>query len=333
VSLPPPPPETISNFTNLDESLPPPPSPDFGNSLDEIEEADFAPPSPLNSIQDQDKDEIHFQESEEIEAGVKEDTQHKTSKEIKKFKLNKVQYQELKDSQEHRGTHRYIQNQKGKDSLVFDDFLFYSECKRSTCTWYHCSRENSGCGARLKVWQNIPADHEFHYKNGWITVSRDDHFMHQPQMQDIKNKEEKANLKQIAVIDKEKSARSIAASRVNLPHDMILTGPDEANLALSLRRVRRDPTQIIPNQQTRKFVLPDAFKVNNKGEPWILGDTGAEDPERIIIISSPTLQEQMTKSDFFLIDGTFSMCPSIYYQVMTIHAICAEVGEEGKKKL
>ena len=141
-----------------------------------------------------------------------------------------------------------------------------------------------------------------------------------------------AKFKHIAKVNEEKSARSIAATRVNLSHDMVLTGPDEENLAKSLRRARQDPSKQIPAQHTRKFVLPDAFKVNSKGEPWILSDSGEEDPERIIILSSPMLQKTVQNADFFLIDGTFDICPSIYYQLMTIHAICGEVGKNDNKK-
>ena len=47
--LPPPPP--ACQETNLDETLPPPPSPGFGESWNQLDEANFAPPSPLDFIQ------------------------------------------------------------------------------------------------------------------------------------------------------------------------------------------------------------------------------------------------------------------------------------------
>ncbi len=91
----------VCQKTCSDETLPPPPSPSLGGSLNEIEEANFEPPAPLQS-----KPRAEFQESE---AGVQERDKILGTK---KFRLNKVQYQELKDSKEFGGQHRYIQNQK-----------------------------------------------------------------------------------------------------------------------------------------------------------------------------------------------------------------------------
>ena len=59
---------------------------------------------------------------------------------------------------------------------------------------------------------------------------------------------------------------------------------------------------------------------------FLLHDDGDENEaddlsDRIIVFGSSTMLDQLARSDTWLMDGTFKMAPSLFYQLYTIHAI------------
>jgi len=85
------------------------------------------------------------------------------------------------------------------------------------------------------------------------------------------------------------------------------------------RRCRRDQ---LPNPQFRAVIpdLPQQYQVTSVGEQFCQFDSGVGDDNRIFIFATNQGLEWLTNSDHWFCDGTFKVCPKIFYQVYTIHA-------------
>ena len=65
---------------------------------------------------------------------------------------------------------------------------------------------------------------------------------------------------------------------------------------------------------TKKFEVPEEFK------DFLIYDSGTENPERLLIFGQQTLLELLESTQhLWLADGTFKLCPEIFFQLFTIH--------------
>ena len=80
---------------------------------------------------------------------------------------------------------------------------------------------------------------------------------------------------------------------------------------------------IPPNPQRRGNipVLPQRYQVTNTGDQFLLFDSGVDDPERIFVIATQQCMRLLATSEHWFMDGTFKLCPEIFYQIYTIHAL------------
>ena len=62
------------------------------------------------------------------------------------------------------------------------------------------------------------------------------------------------------------------------------------------------------------------YQLTENGDQFLLYDSGVGDPERILIFSSQQAIQFLSSSDHWFADGTFKVCPDIYFQVYTVHA-------------
>ena len=56
-------------------------------------------------------------------------------------------------------------------------------------------------------------------------------------------------------------------------------------------------------------------------EAFILADSGEGDINRIIIYCTPSMLSLLSKSNTWFVDGTFTVCPSLFYQLYTINVM------------
>jgi hypothetical protein len=155
----------------------------------------------------------------------------------------------------------------------------------------------------------------------------DDH-SHEPDVPQSQILKFKADIREKGRLNLERQARTFAAEAVDKIGHIMDLGPSEASLAAMVRRARIEAEKWIEN--IRGFTLPPPFKKNAAGEPWVIADTGEEDPERIVVVSSPVCQKALENVDHLFVDGTFDACPDSFYQLMTIHGIVAEIQVEGR---
>ena len=65
---------------------------------------------------------------------------------------------------------------------------------------------------------------------------------------------------------------------------------------------------------TKKFEVPEELK------DFLIYDSGTEDPDLFLIFSQQTVLELLESTQhLWLADGTFKLCPEIFFQLFTIH--------------
>ena len=105
----------------------------------------------------------------------------------------------------------------------------------------------------------------------------------------------------------------VASNLVNVPADVLQRLPKRSSLEDNVRAKRRAGNPVNPNPQSLNFQVPDRF------EDLVLYDSGQEDPLRILILGKQDLMDLLEHADLWLGDGTFDVCPAVYYQLYTIH--------------
>lgn len=110
------------------------------------------------------------------------------------------------------------------------------------------------------------------------------------------------------------STRSVVSSNlVNVSENVLQRMPKRATLDDNVRAKRRATNPIEPNPQGLNFEIPERY------QNLILHDSGSEDPDRFLILGKQELLNTLENADLWLGDGTFSVCPSMFYQLYTIH--------------
>ena len=85
---------------------------------------------------------------------------------------------------------------------------------------------------------------------------------------------------------------------------------------------RRRVVAHIPNSlSTYVFNVPDDLKTTIRGEPFYVFDSGKEDANRFNIFTTTQNLDELEFSAKWAADGTFAVCPSLFYQLYTMHGI------------
>ena len=67
--------------------------------------------------------------------------------------------------------------------------------------------------------------------------------------------------------------------------------------------------------------LPQAYRTTTNGDPFLMCDSGVRDEERIFIFASQDALQFLVDSEHWYADGTFRVCPEIFFQFYTIHGV------------
>ena len=93
---------------------------------------------------------------------------------------------------------------------------------------------------------------------------------------------------------------------------MLAQLPGLESIRSSLYRARHENTPVLPTHR-RDVSLPNRFTQTMGGEDFLQVDDG--DDEKILIFATEDNLRPMADADAFYVDGTFSTCPSLFYQV------------------
>lgn len=67
--------------------------------------------------------------------------------------------------------------------------------------------------------------------------------------------------------------------------------------------------------------IPNSLKKTLRDEEFLLWDSGADDPKRVLMFGTSSNIDILQEHDHWFIDGTFKVAPTVFLQVFTIHAL------------
>ena len=200
----------------------------------------------------------------------------------------------------------FIQSIHGKKPLlVFDGYIYreHSTLKNGTKR-YRCTKEKQ-CKA-------------FATLNGIdlkITVEHN----HLPEPEKIAAKKILNNIKERATCTMEKPRQIVVQSCKDHLTDEVavsLPKPDAVRQTISYNRKKTLGITKTNPFNRQDILLPEI--TTDKGELFLFFDSGMEE-DRIIVFATTRNLDQMRDYHDWQLDGTFKVCPQLFYQLFTIH--------------
>ena len=92
-------------------------------------------------------------------------------------------------------------------------------------------------------------------------------------------------------------------------------------------RLQRQANQQLPNPANRDNVpeLPLKYQRSCPIEQFLIFDSGQGDADRIFIFGTDQSLQLLSQSQNWFGDGTFKVCPQMFFQIYTIHACSPNV--------
>ena len=77
----------------------------------------------------------------------------------------------------------------------------------------------------------------------------------------------------------------------------------------------------VPQRWQDISVLPNNYQVTNRGDSFLLFDSGVGDVNRLIIFATNDAIRVLATNPHWFMDGNFKVCPEIFFQIYTIHVL------------
>ncbi|CAF0959597.1 unnamed protein product [Brachionus calyciflorus] len=216
-------------------------------------------------------------------------------------------------------------SQKSSPQLSIDGYFFRisGDAKAATVNW-RCIKTNLYCKAKCyTLGCNIGSEYTVYFND-----DDDQQHSHGPDATGLAIKERRRILKErtgaCAMSVPNVAPRQIFTSLVGC-----ITSPDTIAALPSydaerqvINRTKKSIRPDYPSQpETLKdIIIPDFLTLNLLNEPFLLHDSGVDDPDGYLIFASMSYLKLLENNDVFA-DGTFDIAPKLFKQVYTIHAL------------
>ena len=204
---------------------------------------------------------------------------------------------------------KFTTTEKGKPCILENGYTYTKHRVYNGTFQWHCV-ERKSCRARI-------------HTNGTSILKKTNEHTHEPNSKIFHCNEVKAGLKRKAA-DTQEPTHSIVASEISkLGEESAVYLPRLDSLKRSICRSRRR-AENVPSEPTslQTLQIPEAYTKTNKGEPFLLYDSGSiAENSRIIIFGTKCNVETLNTSSVWLADGTFKVAPKLFFQLYVVHAL------------
>lgn len=205
----------------------------------------------------------------------------------------------------------FTSTEKGQRKLIRDGYMynFQKNLANDVTSWECVLRRKGECKSKVK----LSPTGEF--------IEQFNEHTHPPSQTACEVAKVKANIKRKAVTTQEPTQDILADTLQNVSEGAAVNLPSMATLRRNVRYYRQE-RNLPANPINREAIpeLPDEFRVTANGEQFLTYDSGVGDEERVFIFCSPQGLQLLGESEHWYGDGTFKICPEIYYQLYTVHA-------------
>ena len=153
------------------------------------------------------------------------------------------------------------------------------------------------------------------HTQGMLIVKRTNEHLHGPDIAAVSCLETKSGIK-----------RKAHQTQDSTHHNLASVTQSAAIKLLKIDSLKRTIRQIINHAYPQPLtladlVLPTEYQQTNKGDQFILYDSGQDDLNRFMIFGTHENVEMLKNSQIWLADGTFKSAPALFAQVYVIHSL------------
>lgn len=205
----------------------------------------------------------------------------------------------------------FTTTEKNQQKLIRNGYIYvFKKMLANDVKCYECvlRRKNGQC----KVLVKLDMNDEF--------VEQVNEHTHAPSQTEVEVTKIKANIKRKAETTTDTPQQILGAELRNISEDAAANLPSTSTLRRNIHKVRED--NMPPNPLSREEIpeIPLDFQNTSAGERFLIFDSGVGDRDRILIFGSDIGLQLLNESEHWYGDGTFKVCPEIYYQLYTLHA-------------
>jgi hypothetical protein len=133
----------------------------------------------------------------------------------------------------------------------------------------------------------------------------------------------KHNIKRKSTTSQNSTQQILATELRNISETAAVQLTRVDHLKRTIRHQRQEAGGHLPNPRYRRDIpaLPVQYQQTLNGEQFLVFDSGVGDDNRLIIFASQMCLRLLAGSDNWFCDGTFKVCPDVFYQLYTIHAL------------
>ena len=132
----------------------------------------------------------------------------------------------------------------------------------------------------------------------------------------------RSNIKRKAHTIQETAQKILGTELVNITFTVAVNLPNLSHLRRHIRSQRQDGNiKPIPQRKEDIPVLPQKYQETLTGERFLFFGSGVGDTSRMFIFATDEGIHLLQCCEQWFGDGTFKLCPEIFYQIYTSHAL------------
>ena len=202
--------------------------------------------------------------------------------------------------------------EKGKRLLMKDGYMYaFQKTLANDVKCYECVLCRKGeCKAKIKL---TPED------NFLNQLNEHTHLLSQTK---IEVKKVKARVKERAENTNDTSQQILGAELQNINESTSVNLPALNNMRRNIHRQRgQNNMPPIPQRREEIPALLHQYQITNRGDQFLLFDSGVGDIDRMLIFTTNDAIHLLATNNHWFMDGTFKLCPEIFFQLYTIHVL------------
>jgi hypothetical protein len=205
----------------------------------------------------------------------------------------------------------FVTSQKKQRKIIHEGYVYVlqKELANDLRSFECVLRRKGECKAKIKV--SLLDD----------VVGQVNEHTHQPSNSNCEVVRLKSLIKDRSEQTRDNPQQILAETLANASETAATSLPRIEHLRRTIRSQRKGDENRPANPINRATVpaLPELYQQTLNGEQFLLFDSGVGDANRILIFSTHQAIQLMATSEHWFGDGTFKVCPEIFFQLYTLH--------------
>ena len=202
--------------------------------------------------------------------------------------------------------------ERGNRVVIKDGYTYiFQKTLAIDIKYYECFLRRKGqCKAKIKL------------SAGDAFPNQLNEHTHPPSQTRVEATKIKTRIKDRAGNTNDTSQQMLGAALRNVSETTAVALPSLNNMRRNIRRQRDDHNMpAVPQRREDIPVLPNNYQITNKGDHFLLSDSGVGDVNRLIIFATNDAIRLLATNPQWFMDGTFKVYTEIFFQIYTIHAL------------